>query len=65
MLQYERFDVSEGIDINNSDEPHLCNQCHDLSLLAYDLSDFIILNVEGVNYRCYVFNMSKMMQLNC
>ena len=78
MIQYERIDVSEGIDINklnkskciiyhywyfkNSDykhEPYACNGCHDLSVLVYDLNDFMISNIKGVDYRCYVFNMSK------
>ena len=79
MLQYERIDVSEGIDLNQSDkskecmichywnfkdisykyEPYVCNQCHDLSMMNYDLNDFMILNIKGIDYRCYVFNMNK------
>ena len=79
MLQYERIDISEGIDLNKSDkskecmiyhcwyfkdigykyEPYVCNGCHDLFMVAYDLKDFMILNIKGVDYRCYVFNMSK------
>ena len=79
MLQYERIDVSEGIDLNKSDkskesiichywyfidigykfEPHVCNGCHDLSMMVYDLNDFMILNIKCIDYRCYVFNMSK------
>ena len=78
-LQYERIDISEGIDLNNSDKskecmichywyckgvgykykPYVCNGCRDLPLVVYDLNDFIILNIKGVHYRCYVFNMSK------
>ena len=34
-------------------------------MMVYDLNDFMILNIKGVDYRCFVFNMSKMMQLNC
>ena len=72
MLQYERIDVSERIDINKSNkskkcsichywyfkdigykfEPYICNGCHDISMMAYDLDDFIILNVKGVDYGC-------------
>ena len=37
-------------------EPYVCNGCHDLSMVVYD---FMILNIKGVDYRCYVFNMSK------
>ena len=27
--------------------------------MVYDLDDFMILNIKGVHYRCFVFNMSK------
>ena len=40
-------------------EPHVFNQCHDLLIMVYDLTDIMILNIKGVDYRCYVFNMSK------
>ena len=80
MLQYEKVDVSEGIDLNRSDkskgciichfwyfnnigykyQPHVCNRCHDLSMMVHDLNYFMILNIKGIDYnRCYVFNMSK------
>ena len=80
MLQFERSDVSEGIDLNKSDkskecmichywyfknigykyEPYVCNQCHDLSMVVYDLNDFMILSLKCIiDYRCYVFTMSK------
>ena len=36
-----------------------CSGCHDLSMMAYDLGDFKILNIKGVDCRCFVFNMSK------
>ena len=51
MLQYERIDVSEGIDVNKTNsskecywffkdvgfkfEEHICNGCHDLLTMAY------------------------------
>ena len=79
MLQYERIDVSEGIDLNKSDkskecmichywyfknidykyQANVCNKCHDFSMVVYDLKDFMILNIKGVDYRCYIFNMNK------
>ena len=79
MLQYERINVSEGIDIDKSNksketmlchywyfkdigfkfQPHACNRCHDLSMMIYDLDDFMVLNIRGVNYKCFVCNMSK------
>ena len=78
MLQYERIDISEGINFDKSDkskecmfchhwhfkdigykyEPHGCNKWHDLLMVVYDLKNFMILNMKGVDYRFYVFNMS-------
>ena len=46
-------------DIGDKYEPLVCNQCHDLSMMVYDLNDFIILNIKGNYYRCDLFNMSR------
>ena len=46
-------------DVGYKYQPHVCNGCHDLSMVVHDLNDFMILNIKGVDYRCYVFNMSK------
>ena len=46
-------------DIGYKYEPHVCNGCHYLLMMVYDLNDFMILNMKGIDYRCYVFNMSK------
>ena len=79
MLQYERIDISEGIDFDQSNksikcmichdwyfkdicfkyQPYVCNKCHDLSMVVQDLKDLMILKIKVVDYRCYVFNMSK------
>ena len=40
-------------DIGFKYEPPACNECHDLSMMVYDLNDFMILNTKGVDYRCY------------
>ena len=45
-------------DIGYKYEPHVCNGCQDLSMVVYDLNDFMILNIKGIDYRCYLFNMS-------
>ena len=57
MLQYDRIDVSEGIDIHKKSEskecmlfhywyfkdvgykfqPYVCNGCHAVSMMAYEL----------------------------
>ena len=79
MIQCERIDVSEGIDLCKSNkskecmichywyfkdigyeyEHYVCNACHDLSMMVYNLDDFKILNIKDVDYRCFVFIMSK------
>ena len=46
-------------DIGYKYEPHVCHKCHDLMVVVYDLQNFMILNIKGVDYRCYIFNMSK------
>ena len=46
-------------DIAYEYEQYVCNGCHDLSMIVYDLDNFMILNIKVVDYRCYVFNMSK------
>ena len=51
-------------DIGYKHELHVCNGCHDLLMVVYNLKDFKILNIEGVDYRCYVFNMSKSDAIN-
>ena len=28
-------------------------------MMVYDLDNFMILNIKGLDYRCFVFNMSK------
>ena len=40
-------------------QPNGCNRYHDLSMMVYDLDDFMILNIKGVDYRCFVFKVSK------
>ena len=79
MIQYERIDVSEEININKTGaskecmichywhfkdigytyEPYVCNGCHDISIMAYELKIIAILNVKGVDYRCALWNMTK------
>ena len=40
----------------------VCTKCHDVLMVVYGLKNFMILNIKGVGYRCYVFNAIK--QLN-
>ena len=32
-------------------ERRVCNGCHDLSIMVYDLNDFMILSIKGIDYR--------------
>ena len=41
-------------DIGYKYEPLVCNRCHDLTVVPYDINEFRILNIEGIGYRCYV-----------
>ena len=46
-------------DIGYEFQPYVCNKCHDVSVKVYDLDNFLILNTKGVDYRCFMCNMSK------
>ena len=46
-------------DIGYKFQPYVCNKCHDVSMMVYDLDNFLILNMKGVDYRCFMCNMSK------
>ena len=79
MLEYDRIDISEGININKtnaskecnichywyflsksfSDEPYLCNRCHDLMQKAMNFNDVAIVSVNGSNFRNHFWFMSK------
>ena len=79
MLQYDRIDVSEGININETSEskecmlchywysknvgykfqPYICNDCHAVSMMAYELKNIAILNAKDVNYRCILWGISR------
>ena len=45
-------------DIGYKYEPLVCNGCHDLLMVVYDLKNFMILSIKGVDYRCYVLDTS-------
>ena len=79
MIQYERIDVSEEINLNKSNkakecmichywyfldigykyEPHICNKCHDILMIAHELENIAILNVKGIDYRRVLWNITK------
>ena len=51
-------------DIGYKYEPYVCNKCHGLSMMAYELKNIAILNVNGVDYRCVLWNMTKNEAIN-
>ena len=79
MLQYEKIDLPEGIDIDKTSaskecelchywhfkdvgfrfEPHVCNKCPNVLMTAYELKNIAILNVEGVDFRCILWGISR------
>ena len=84
MLQYDRIDVSEGIDINKTSaskdcdichywcfedvgykfQSYVCNGCHDISIMAYELKNTAISNAKGANYRCILWGINKNKAVN-
>ena len=40
-------------------QPYLCNGCHAVSVLAYELTTIVILNAKGVDYWCIFWGISK------
>ena len=83
-MQYNKIDISEGIDINKGDalkgciifhcwyfkdnsykfDPHVCNGCRDILMMAYELKIIAILNVKGVDYRCVLWRVTKNYAIN-
>ena len=41
-------------------ELYVCYGCHDISMMAYELENIAILNVQRVDYRCVMWNMMQL-----
>ena len=74
MLQYQKTDVSEEIDVNKTSElcyylffkdvgvkfeKHVFNGYHDLLTMAYSLKNIAVLSVKGTTFRCLLMGSSK------
>ena len=46
-------------DIAYKFQPCLCNGCHAVPMMAYELKSIAILNAKGVHYRCILWGISK------
>ena len=40
-------------------QPYVCNGCHDFNMIVQNLSDFFIVTVKNVDYRCYIVGVNK------
>ena len=45
-------------------QDHVCNGCHDLTMLCRNISDITIISVKNVDYRCIIHNISKSEAIN-
>ena len=54
MLEYERIDISEGIDVNKTNLSKECDICH-----YWYCKDIAIVYIKGNAYRIHFWYMSK------
>ena len=40
-------------------KPDVCNGCHNLSMISMNLSDIVILNINGADYCCIISGITK------
>ena len=69
MPEYDRTDISEGIDVTKTNaskerdichyEPYLCDGCHDLIQKAMNFNDVAIFYVKENDCRIHFWYMSK------
>ena len=43
---------------------NVCNRCYDLLMMSINLSDIVILNIKGSDYRCIISLISKNEAIN-
>ena len=46
-------------DINFKFQPYLCNGCHAVSMMAYELNNIAMLTAKGVDYKCILWVISR------
>ena len=70
MLEYDRIDISEGIDINKTSASKKChncyywwfidcNGCHSLMQKAMSFNNVAVVNIKRSAYRIHFWYMSK------
>ena len=55
MICHYRYFKDTGYEF----EPYVCNSCHDILMMAYEFENIEILNVKGVDYRCFLWNITR------
>ena len=45
-------------DIGFKFKPYVCNKCHDILMIAYELENIAILNAKGVEYTYVLWNIT-------
>ena len=45
-------------------QDYVCNACHDLTMLSFNISDITIMAVKNVDYRCIIHNIRKSETIN-
>ena len=46
-------------DIGYKFQSYLCNSCHSVSMMAYELNNITILNANGIDYKCILWGISR------
>ena len=70
MLYYDKIDISEGIDVNKTNEynchicHYICNRCHDLLMMSMNLSNINMLKSKNADYRCIISGIIKNEAIN-
>ena len=45
-------------------QDHVCNDCHDFTMLCLNISDIAIIIVKNVDYSCIMYNINKSEAIN-
>ena len=46
-------------DIGKKYEPYVCNECHGILMILYELENIAILDAKGIDYRYALWNMAR------
>ena len=52
-MNFDYFFFNHGFKFRD----YVCNGCHDLSMLCFNINDNAIMTVKNVDYRCIMYNL--------